>query len=174
LALSSFRFVSVAALLVVAASCSKAPVPSGVFLSLSVSSADVAVSTRVNGEINEHLSGHGDGIVASGPVNKALKPGANEIAFTLSYTGEQDEQTLDPWFLAALEIGVKGEAVEEEDAPQRQIFQRELRPREIKALLAGSDVVITESFEISRDQLKELKANATMAPKSEPAEAGHH
>ncbi len=172
--MSSFRVLILVALL--AAACSKSPTPSGVFLSLSVSATDVAVATRVNGEANDHLSSKAREIVASAPVNAALKDAGNEISFRLTRSDElADGETFAPWFLAALEIGVKGEAIEEESAHERLIFQRQLRADEVKALLAGEEVVVTETFDLSRDRLKELKADATMAPKTEaPAAAGHH
>jgi hypothetical protein len=108
-------------------------------------------------------------MVASGPINAWLKEGANEVSFTLSGAdgGDGDE----PWFLAALEVAVKGEIVDTTKPGERLIFQRELSDAETAALLAGSEVAISETFDVSREALKRVKSDATPAPKSEPSPA---
>lgn len=157
--------------LLLAAACSKSPVPGGVFLSLSVSTGDIAVETRINGELNSFLSGAGD-MVASGPINANLVEGANEITFTLRRAGDDDDFA--PWLLAALEISVKGEIVDTGAPGERLIFQRELTESGIEQLVAGEEIVLTETFEISRDQLKEITASAEMAPKIEAEPSTGH
>lgn len=155
------------------AACSKSPVPSGVFLSLSVSAGDVAVETGINGEANDYLSGMSGNMVSSGPVNANLSEGANEISFTLS-RGPEAGEDVDPWFLAALEVSVKGEIVDTARPGDRLIFQRELTEAEVQKLLAGEKLVLTETFSVSRDALKAIKDSAEMAPKLEPAEPKGH
>jgi hypothetical protein len=114
---------------------------------------------------NDYLSGQGD-MVASGPINAWLKEGANEVSFTLS--GADGDEL---WFLAALEVAVKDEIVDTTRPGGRLIFQRELSDAETVALLAGSEVTISETFDVSREALKRIKSDATPAPKSEPSPA---
>ncbi|PQA87806.1 hypothetical protein [Hyphococcus luteus] len=135
------------------------PVPSDMFLTLSVSTRDVAVKTAINGKPSDFLSGGEEGsMTASAPLNNTVKEGENEATFLLSGRDHGDDGVIDAAFLATLEIAVKGEIVDTLEPGERMIFSRELTEEEAAALAGGESVTITERFTVSRAALEEMKA----------------
>jgi hypothetical protein len=140
---------------VLAAGCGRGVAPAGVFLTLSVSAGDVAVETSVNGKASEFLSSTSGNMTASAPVNAALHEGENEVAFKLTKAGDVGE-AFEPYFLASLEITLKGEMVDTLAPGDRVIFSREFSDDEKAALAVGKDVAITEKFALSRERLEAM------------------
>ncbi len=134
------------------------PVPSDMFLTMSVSTRDVAVSTSINGQYNGFLSGDSGNMAGSMPLNKLVKEGENTASFTLNPVGKGDD--LQPAFQASLEISLKGEIVDTQIPGERIIFSRTLSEREAQSLKAGAPVTITEKFTIEKTALSAIKAEA--------------
>ncbi|VAX11328.1 hypothetical protein MNBD_GAMMA26-900 [hydrothermal vent metagenome] len=134
------------------------PVPSGMSLTMSVSTRDVTVSTSINDEYNDFLSSDSDTMASSMPLNKLIKEGANSASFTLTPSGSGDDYQ--PAFLASLEISLKGEIVDTQAPGERGIFSRTLSDEEVQSLKAGETVTITENFEIEKTALTAIKDKA--------------
>jgi hypothetical protein len=134
------------------------PVPSDMFLTMSVSTRDVAVSTSINDKYNEFLSSDNPMMSGSMPLNKIVKEGENTASFTLTPVGDGDD--LQPGFRASLEISLKGEIVDTQAPGERVIFDRTLSEDEIQSLKAGDPVTITEIFTIEKAALTAIKAGS--------------
>ena len=132
------------------------PVPSGMFLTMSVSTRDVAVETAVNGKPNEFLSGDSGSMTASIPLNKLVREGENRIVFVVGPAG--DVADIDPGFFASLEISLKGETVDTLAPGERAIFTRELTEAETAAVARGETVTIAERFTVDKAALTAMKA----------------
>lgn len=132
------------------------PVPSGMFLTMSVSTRDVAVETAVNGKRNEFLSGDSGSMTASIPLNRLVRKGENEIVFVVSPAGGADD--IDPGFFASLEIILKGETVDTLAPGERALFARELNEAETAALARGETVTIAERFTVDKAALAAIKS----------------
>ncbi|VAX11190.1 hypothetical protein MNBD_GAMMA26-2680 [hydrothermal vent metagenome] len=133
-------------------------VPSDMFLTMSVSTRDVTVSTSINDKYNDFLSSDSGTMASSIPLNKLVKEGANSASFTLTPSGSVDN--LKPAFLASLEISLKGEIVDTQAPGERVIFSRTLSDEEVQSLKAGETVTITENFKIEKTALTTIKAKA--------------
>jgi hypothetical protein len=134
------------------------PVPSDMYLSLSVSTSDVAVQTAINGKPNEYLSTTSSLMSGSMPLNKFVREGDNSAEFTLTLV--EDSDTPAPRFLASLNISVKGEMVDTLTPGARTIFSRRLTDAEKSTLIAGETITITESFNVNKAALEEIKSKA--------------
>ncbi len=134
------------------------PVPSDMFLTMSVSTRDVAVSTSINDKYNEFLSGDSGNMAGSMPLHKLVKEGENTASFTLTPVGSGDD--LQPGFQASLEISLKGEIVDTEAPGERVIFSRTLSESEALSLKAGTPVTITENFTIEKTALTAIKESS--------------
>lgn len=132
------------------------PVPSGMYLTMSVSAYDVAVETSINGKMNEFLSGDSGNMTGSIPLNKFVSAGENTATFRLIPMGEGS----DPEFLANLEITLEGEMVDTLQPGERTIFTRELTEEELKTVVFGGEVMITETFTVDPEALNAIKAQA--------------
>ena len=141
------------------AACGGGVAPDGVYLSLSVSTGDVAVETTINGEANGFFSGTSGNMAAAGPINPHLREGENEITFALS-RAEDVGDDFEPWILASLEVALKGDIVDTMAPGDRTVFSRELTEDEASTLEAGTSVVIIETFNVSRERLEAMKAAA--------------
>lgn len=137
--------------------CGGSPVPSGIFLTLSVSTRDVAVETRINGALEDFVSGASGSLVSSAPINRRLREGENVIEFTLAPVATEPGETVDPALLAALDIAIKGEIVDTLAPGERAIFARDLTEDEAARLAAGETLVLTETFVIERAKLQAIK-----------------
>lgn len=135
------------------------PVPSGMYLTMSVSTYDVAVATALNGEPNTFLSSDNGSMTGSMPLNKFIHAGENEIAFELTPVDTGDDG-LEPSLLATLEITLKGEYVDTQAPGERTIFSRELTNEEADMLIAGETVTIIQSFTVDKTNLETIKTNA--------------
>ena len=131
------------------------PVPSGMFLTMSVSTREVAVVTTVNGKPNDFLSGDSGSMSASIPLNKLVHEGENDISFLLTPVGDD---VSDPGFFASLEISLKGEMVDTLAPGERTLFTRELTEAETASLAAGDSVTITERFTVDKAKLAAIKS----------------
>ena len=146
-------------LLVLLSSCGPSVTPPGMYLTMSVSTYDVAVATAVNGKPNSFLSGDSGSMTSSIPLHKLVKPGDNEITFVLTPV-DVSEDGLEPSLLATLEISLEGEYVDTRNPGERTIFSRELTSEEENKLIAGEAVTIVQSFNIDKAKLEDIKANA--------------
>lgn len=133
------------------------PVPGDMFLTLSVSTRDVAVETRINGGVEEFVSG-GPGLVSSAPVNRRVREGENMIEFALTPARGETGAPIDPSLIASLEILLKGEVVDTLTPGARGVFLRELTAGETARLAAGEALVLTERFTLAREELEAMKA----------------
>lgn len=134
------------------------PVPSDVFLTLSVSTLDAAVETSINGKANEFLSGGISGsMTSSGPLNRLVREGENSATFVLTAASPDSDRAPEPQFLATLEIAMKGEMVDTLSPGERTMFSRELTEDETAALIAGETVTITETFTVDPARLQAIK-----------------
>lgn len=152
--------IAVSAAAFLTAACGGSPVPGGMFLTLSVSTRDVAVETRVNGAVEKFVSGASGSLVSSAPINARVKEGENTVAFSLSPVASDDGATPDPGFLATLEISLKGEIVDTTSPGDRVIFTRELTDAESAQIANGESIVITETFSLERAKLQAMKEDA--------------
>ncbi len=153
------RFAAALMTFAVAACGSAGVAPDGVYLSLSVSTGDVAVETTINGRPSEFFSGKSGTMAAGGPINAQVKEGENEINFAVSRAEDVGDE-FEPWMLASLEVSLTGDVVDTMTPGDRVIFSRELTEGEAASLEAGESVVITEQFTISRERLEAMKAAA--------------
>lgn len=135
------------------------PVPGDMFLTLSVSTSDVAVETRINAEIEDFVSG-GPGLVSSAPINRRVREGENVIEFALTTPQGESGEALAPAFIASLEILLKGEIVDTLSPGARGVFLRELTAEEAARLAGGEALVLTERFTLARETLEAMKAAA--------------
>lgn len=142
------------------AACGGSVVPPDMFLTLSVSTRDVAVETRINDALEEFVSGASGGLVSSAPINRRVREGENAVSFALSAIETPAGQTPDPALLATLEIVVKGEIVDTAAPGERTIFSRELSQEEAARLAAGESIVLTETFTLAREKLLAIRAAA--------------
>lgn len=133
------------------------PVPSDMFLTMSVSTRDVAVVTSVNDKEDEFLSGDSGSMISSRPINRLVSEGENEATFIVTAVEADEGEILDPAILATLEIAVKGEIVDTLAPGDRTIFSRELTAEEVAAILEGESVTITERFTIDKEALQAMK-----------------
>lgn len=145
--------------LAVAACGDSGVAPKGVYLTLSISTGDVAVETAINGKPSEFFSGKSGNMASGGPINAQVKEGENEIAFALSRAEDVGDE-FEPWLLASLEVALTGDVIDTMTPGERVIFSRELTEDESSLLETGSPVVITEKFTISRERLEAMKAAA--------------
>ena len=129
------------------------PVPSDMYLTMSVSAYDVEVVTSINGKENEFLSGDSGNMSGSIPLNKFVAAGENTATFKLTPMGEGSE----PEFLATLEISLAGELVDTREPGERVMFSRTLTEDELKTLVFGGDVTITQNFTVDPVALNEIK-----------------
>lgn len=150
--MKAFKRISAAAALLLAG-CG-GPVPSGVFLTMSVSTRDVAVATSVNGKEDEFLSGASGSMSGSRPINRLVREGENEAVFVVTPVAGDDAE---PGLRATLEISIKGEMVDTLAPGARTIFTRELTEEETAAIKAGETVTITERFTVDGAALKAMK-----------------
>lgn len=127
------------------------------FLPLSVSTRDVAVETRINGALEDFVSGASGSLVSSAPINRRVREGENVIEFTLAPVANESGEKIDPALFAALDIAVKGEIVDTLSPGERAIFARELTEDETKRLAGGETLVLTETFAIERASLQAIK-----------------
>lgn len=132
------------------------PVPSGVFLSMTVSTGDTTVETSLNGKANDFLSGDSGSMSASVPLNKYVHAGENEIVFLVGPAGDIAE--IDPKFFASLEVSLKGEMVDTLAPGPRTLFTRELTEAETAAVARGETVTIIQTFTVDRQALEAMKA----------------
>lgn len=146
------------ALLLTLAGCGS-PVPSGIYLTMSVSTYDIAVATSLNGKPNTFLSSNNGSMTGSMPLNKFVHAGENEVAFELTPVDTSDDG-LEPSLLATLEITLKGEYVDTQAPGERTIFSRELTTEETDTLIAGRTVTIIQSFTVDKASLEDIKTNA--------------
>ncbi len=149
------RAMILAGLLSMLMACKPSPVPKGMFLTMNVSTQDVAVTTVVNdtsGTINDFLS-MGPGGGGSAPINKIVRDGENRVVFTLT---SQDVSDPDPALFAVLEIALKGETVDTLNPGDRVLFRRELTAEEVDRLRAGETVTITQTFDVDAAALAAL------------------
>ncbi len=130
------------------------PVPADMFLTMSVSTEDVAVVTSINGKEDEFLSGDSGSMSGSRPINRLVREGENEAVFVVTPVAADDAA---PAFLATLEISIKGEIVDTLQPGARTIFSRELSEEETAAITAGETVTITERFTVDAAALREIK-----------------
>ncbi len=133
------------------------PVPSGVYLTLSVTVRDVAVITAINGEEDAFLSGDSGAMTGSRPINALVRQGENEATFTLNAIDAKEGQPLDPAILAILEISLKGQTIDTLAPGANVFFSRELTEAEYADLLAGETVTITERFTVDKAALQAIK-----------------
>lgn len=133
------------------------PVPSDMFLTMSVSARDVAVVTSINGKEDEFLSGDSGSMTGSRPINKLVSEGENQATFVVTAIEAGEGETLEPAILATLEISVKGEIVDTLAPGERTIFSRELSDDEAAAILNGETVTITEQFTVDKAALQAIK-----------------
>ena len=150
--MKAFKRISAAAALLLAG-CG-GPVPSGVFLTMSVSTRDVAVATSVNGKEDEFLSGASGSMSGSRLINRLVREGENEAVFVVTPGAGDDAE---PGLRATLEISIKGEMVDTLAPGARTIFTRELTEEETAAIKAGETVTITERFTVDGAALKAMK-----------------
>ena len=153
------RFTGALAALFVAACGGGGVAPDGVYLTLSVSTGDVAVETAINGKPSEFFSGKSGNMASGGPINAQVKEGENEITFAVSRAEDVGEE-FEPWILASLEVMLAGEVVDTLAPGDRVIFSRELSEDEAAKLEGGETVVIAEKFTISRERLEAMKSAA--------------
>ncbi|MFC2951735.1 hypothetical protein ACFOOP_07330 [Marinicaulis aureus] len=134
------------------------PVPADMFLTMSVSTQDVAVTTSINGKEDEFLSGDSGSMSGSRPINKLVREGENEneAIFVLTPVANTGDDAA-PTFLATLEIAIKGEIVDTLNPGERTLFSRELSAEEAAAISAGESVTITEHFTVDGAALKAMK-----------------
>ncbi|MCC5886948.1 MAG: hypothetical protein JJT88_11000 [Gammaproteobacteria bacterium] len=137
------------------------PVPSDMFLTMSVSTLDTAVETILNGKANDSLSSQSVSMTASLPLNRLVHEGENEIVFLLSPSPNVNMSRIRPAFLASLEINVKGEIVDTLAPGARTLFSRELTEAETATIAAGETVTITQAFTVDRDALEAIKSGST-------------
>ncbi len=130
------------------------PVPADMFLTMSVSTQDVAVVSSINGKEDEFLSGDSGSMSGSRPINRLVREGENEAVFVVTPVAADDAA---PALLATLEISIKGEIVDTLQPSARTIFSRELSEEEAAAITAGETVTITERFTVDGAALKEMK-----------------
>jgi len=130
------------------------PVPSDMFLTMSVSTQDVAVVSSINGKEDEFLSGDSGSMSGSRPINRLVREGENEAVFVVTPVAADDAA---PALLATLEISIKGEIVDTLQPGARTIFSRELSEEEAAAITAGETVTITERFTVDGAALKAMK-----------------
>ena len=135
------------------------PVPADMFLTMSVSTRDVAVETSINGKADEFLSGDSGSMTGSRPINKLVSEGENEATFVLTPIAAPGGEALDPALLATLEISAKGDIVDTLAPGERTIFSRELSSEEAAALAAGDTVIIMERFSVEKAALEAIKRN---------------
>ena len=133
------------------------PVPADMFLTMSVSTRDVAVVTSLNGKTDEFLSGDSGSMSGSRPINRLVREGENEAVFLVSPVAGKDVGSLDPGLIATLGINVKGEIVDTLRPGERTIFSRELSEEEAAAIRAGETVTIIERFTVETAALKAIK-----------------
>lgn len=136
------------------------PVPSGMYLTMSVSTQDVAVVTSINGKADAFLSGDSGSMSGSRPINQLVSEGENEATFVLNAVDVGEGQTLEPGLLATLQISLKDEYVDTLDPGERTLFSRELTGEETSALAAGETVTITERFTVDKAALQAVKDGA--------------
>lgn len=133
------------------------PAPSDVFLTLSVSTRDVAVETSINGKAYEFLSGGAEGqMTSSAPINKLAREGENTATFVLTLS-EYGEGEPAPALLATLEVAIRGETVDTLEPGERTMFSRELTEEEEAKLIAGETVTINETFTVDPAKLQAMK-----------------
>lgn len=138
------------------------PVPSDIFLTLSVSTVDAAVVTSINGKENEFLSGGTNGsMTATGPLNTLVREGENSATFVLTAASPDPDRAPEPRFLATLEISMKGEIIDTLEPGERTMFSRELTEEETASLVAGETVTITETFTVDPAKLQSMKDDAS-------------
>ena len=130
------------------------PVPSGMFLTLSVTTDGVAVETSVNGKENAFLSGNSGSMVTSAPLNKIVQNGENDVSFKI---GPVEPLAESPGFFAKLEISTKGEIIDTMEQSDRTMFVRELTAQEAAKIANGESIIITEKFTVDPAALKALK-----------------
>ncbi|MEQ8936238.1 MAG: hypothetical protein RIE56_10655 [Amphiplicatus sp.] len=153
----SFLKSAAAFAVLLAAACGVSPVPSGMFLTLSVSTRDVTVETRINGALEEFVSGASGSLVSSAPINRRVREGENIIELTLAPIPTEPGETVEPALLAALDIAIKGEIVDTMAPGERAIFARELTEEEAARLTAGEKLILTETFLLDRAKLQAMK-----------------
>jgi len=133
------------------------PVPSDMFLTITVSGEGTIVQGSVNGEANEFLSGgEGGALVTSMPLNKYLHEGENEVSFLISRS--DDDEDFVPSFRAVLQINIKGEIIDTMAEAERTIFDREMTEEEAAAVAAGETLTITETFVVNKAKLEAIAA----------------
>ena len=132
------------------------PVPADMFLTMSVSTQDVAVTTSINGKEDEFLSGDSGSMSGSRPINKLVREGENEAVFVVTPVADAGDDAA-PAFLATLEIAIKGEIVDTLKPGERTMFSRVLSAEESAAIAAGENVTITEHFTVDTAALKAMK-----------------
>ena len=147
-----YRLISGIASVLALAGCG-GPVPDDMYLTMSVSAYDVEVVTLINGKENEFLSGDSGNMSGSIPLNKFVKAGENTASFMLTPMGEGS----DPEFVASLEINLEGDIVDTREPGENYIFSRALTDEELKTLVFGGAVTITESFTVDPAALNEIK-----------------
>jgi len=132
------------------------PVPADMFLTMSVSTQEVAVTTSINGKEDEFLSGDSGSMSGSRPINRLVREGENEAVFVVTPVAGMGDAAA-PAFLATLEIAIKGEIVDTLNPGERTMFSRELSAEESAAISAGESVTITEHFTVDGAALKAMK-----------------
>lgn len=132
------------------------PVPADMFLTMSVSTHDVAVTTSINGKEDEFLSGDSGSMSGSRPINRLVRQGENEAIFVVTPVADAGENAA-PAFLATLEITIKGEIVDTLNPGERTMFSRELSAEESAAITAGESITITKRFTVDGAALKAMK-----------------
>ncbi|MBT8472200.1 MAG: hypothetical protein KJN99_06315 [Marinicaulis sp.] len=148
----TMRWISAIASAAALLGCS--PVPSDMFLTLSISTDGAAVETSINGKANAFLSGDSGSMVTSAPLNKLVRSGENEVSFEISPVQPLPET---PGFFSKLEISIKGEIIDTMVESDRTIFARELTAEESAKIADGESITITEKFTIDRAALKAMK-----------------
>ena len=134
------------------------PVPSGVYLTLSVSTSGVTVDTSVNGKHNEFMSSDNGWMSGGGPLNSLVHEGENEVTFVLNAAEAGDSETADLGFNANLEVVLKDEVVDSRDPGERVIFTRALGDDEKASLAVGETVTISQSFTVDKAALEAIKS----------------
>ncbi len=136
------------------------PVPADVFLTLNVSTGGVTVATSINGKQNDFMSSENGWMTGGGPINNMVREGDNEAIFVLNAAETEDGEDTDRWFLATLEVTMKGEMTDTLSPGARTLFSRELSDEETAAILAGETVTITENFTVDKASLEAMKSGA--------------
>lgn len=134
------------------------PVPSDMFLSLSVSTRDIMVQTIINDKPNDFLSSDSGFMAAAIPLNKLVKAGDNQVSFVL--TPLPDKNDLSPYFFAHLEIAMEGDIVDTSTTTLPKLFSLALSDQQIAALTAGETLTIEKNFSINRAELEAIKMAA--------------